>query len=225
VTSRERLIAAMRGGAVDRKPTVGWPYWSEESDLKHYNHETMPDHIAEEEGDVSLVEITNPFGLALQHNLDLNAQLKEDPRSGNRMLGDLVDEARRDIERAFEIGADGIIYRLYGARARHCTPMQYGGFYLERDREILNEAKGALLNAIFVVGEEDVYVDFVSDLPAELFGWDSKGSGITAASVAEMRSGALMSQDPDSNVLLQPGTDFLSRMLESSVRTEENYAL
>jgi hypothetical protein len=96
---------------------------------------------------------------------------------------------------------------------------------LERDREILNEAKGALLNAIFVVGEEDVYVDFVSDLPAELFGWDSKGSGITAASVAEMRSGALMSQDPDSNVLLQPGTDFLSRMLESSVRTEENYAL
>lgn len=225
MTSRERLLAAGRGGEVDRKPVIHWPHWEPNSDLRFYNHETLPDHIEEGHQDVALVEITNPFGLALQREIDLNQILKDDPKAGNRLLGELVDEAKRDIDLAFEVGSDGILYRLYGARARHCTPMQYGGYYLERDRELLEDAKDAVFNAIFVVGEEDVYLDFVSDLPAHAFGWDFKETQIPATEVRKMRNGALLSEDPDSDILLEPGTAFLSRVLESSLRTEESYAV
>jgi hypothetical protein len=225
MTSRERLLAASRGGEVDRKPVIHWPYWEEASDVRHYNHETIPEHIEEGDGEVALVEITNPFGLALQKDIDLNKLLKEDPKDGNRVLSELLDEAKRDIDLAFQVGADGILYRLYGARARHCTPMQYGGYYLERDRELLEQVKDALFNVVFVVGEEDVYLDFVSDLPAHAFGWDHKESQIPAKEVRNMREGALLSEDPDSDIRLDPGTAFLSRMLESSLRTEDSYAV
>ncbi len=225
MTSRERLLAVAHGAEVDRQPKIFWPYWETGSDFRHFNHETMPDHIEEAEGDVALVEITNPFGLALQKEINLNKALKEDPKAGNRLLGELIDEAKRDIELAFEIGADGILYRLYGARARHCTPMEYGGLYLEKDRELLESVKDSLFNVIFVVGQEDVYLDFVSDLPAHAFGWDSDDSKIPASEVRKMRSGALMSEDPESDILLHPGTAFLSKMLESSLRTEDSYAV
>lgn len=225
MTSRERIIAVARGGEVDRKPVINWPIWDPNSDVRHYNHETIPDHIEEASDLVSLVEITNPFGLALQRELDINALLKEDPKEGNRLLGELCDEAQRDIDQAFEIGADGIIYRLYGARSRHCTPMQYGGFYLERDRELLEGVKDALFNMVFVVGDEDVYLDFVSDLPAHAFGWDQKSSQIPLSDVRDMRTGALVCDDPEADIRLDPGTDFLSRTLEASVRTEDYHAV
>jgi len=225
MTCRERLIATAKGEQTDVKPVINWPYWEEGSNLRHYNHETLPDHIEESNGDLALVEITNPFGLALQKGINLNQILKDDPKAGNRLLGELIDEAKSDIDMAFEVGADGIFYRVYGARAMHCTPMQYGGYYLERDRELLEEVKNALFNVIFVVGEEDVYLDFVSDLPSHAFGWDSKGSHIPVSEVRKMRPGALLSEDPESDIKLDPGTAFLSKMLESSLRTEDSYAV
>lgn len=222
MTCRERLLAASRGGEVDRKPVISWPYWAQESDARHFNHETIPDTIEESPEELTLVEVTNPFGLALQRHIDLNKELKNDPKVGDRLLTELFDEAKRDIEMAFQLGADGIIYRVYGARARHCTPMQYGGHYLERDRELLSEVSDALFNMIFVVGEEDVYLDFVSDLPAHAFGWDYDESKISASQVRAMRQGALVSTDPESDILLEPGTANLSRVLESCVHTEDS---
>lgn len=224
MTSRERVLAAIGGYGIDRKPVLAWPHWKEGSDIRHYTDETMPEQI--EAGDsLALVEVANPFGLAMQKDIDLNKVLKDDPRQGNEILGELVGEVKRDIELAYEVGADGILYRLYGARSSHCTPMQYGGYYLERDREILELADGGHVNLVFVVGEDDVYLDFVTDLPAKMFGWDSKSSGITAADVRQMRGGALVSEDPDSDVLLEPGTASLSRVLETLVRTEDSYAI
>jgi len=225
MTSRERVISGAKRVTVDRKPVLCWPFWSEESDIRHFNHESLPEEVSEEPGELTLVEITNPFGLAMQRGVDLNRELKDDPRSGNCLLGDFCDEAQRDIDLAMEIGADGIIYRLYGARAQHCTPMQYGGYYLERDRELLDKVSDAVLNILFVVGEEDVYLDFVSDLPANVFGWDVKESKIEPNAVREMRTGALLGEHPDCDILLRPGTAFLSRVLESSLRTEDSYAI
>lgn len=223
MTSRERLLAAARGGEVDRKPVVNWPHWETGSDLRHYNCETIPEEIEEAPSEITVVEVTNPFGLALQRNLDLNAALKDDPKVGNQILAGLCEEVKRDIDQAFKLRADGILYRVYGARARHCTPMQYGGYYLERDRELLAEVQDALFNIVFVVGEEDVYLDFVSDLPAHAFGWDFDETKIPTAQVRPMRQGALISTDPESDILLDPGTAFLSRVLESSLRTEDSY--
>ncbi len=225
MTSRERVLATVRGGEVDQKPVLNWPICEPTSDIQHYNHETMPDHLEGNESGVSVVEVTNPFGLSLQRDLNLNQLLKDDPKEGNRILGELCDETQGDINRAFEAGADGIIYRLYGARARHCTPMQYGGYYLERDRELLQGVQDALFSMVFVVGDEDVYLDFVSDLPAKAFGWDIKSSQVPISEVRDMRQGALVCEDPAAEIILDAGTDFLSRMLESSVRTEDSYAV
>jgi len=204
---------------------MSWPHWGADSDVRHYSCDALPERIERDGDDVVLVEVTNPFGLAMQKELDLNVILKDDPKSGNRVLGELSDETRRNIDSAFEAGADGVLYRLYGARARHSTPMQYGGHYLELDRELLDHAKGALMNMLFVVGEDDVYLDFVSDLPAEVFGWDSNGSKVSAEDVRMIRSGTLLSEDPNSDILLAPSTSFLSKVLESSLRSQDAYAV
>ncbi len=216
MTSRERILAAARGGETDRKPVVNWPAWQPDSDVRFE---------AGAEDQVFLQEVDNPFGLAMRKGLDLNVLLKEDPHNGNQKLNDLCEETRRNIGQAFEKGADGILYRLYGARAKHCTPMQYGGFYLERDRELLEEISDALFNLIFVVGEEDVYLDFVSDLPGHAFAWDIASSKVPVSEVRAMRPGALACDDLEADIVLKPGTDFLSRTLEESLRLERSYAV
>ena len=224
MTSRERVLGAVSGKATDRRPVMAWPFWNSGSDFRHFGDNDLPARI-EAEDSIALVEVTNPFGLALQRRVDLNGTLKQDPRRGNEQLAELVEISRRAIGAAFEAGADGILYRLFGARAIHCTPMQYGGYYLERDRELLEYAANSTFNVVFVVGEEDVYLDFVSDLPASALGWDSRSSNVSAAEVRQMRVEALLSEDPQSNILLEPGTTNLSRMLETCVKTEDSYAI
>ena len=154
-----------------------------------------------------MVEIINPFGLAVQREIGLNDLLAETPQTGDRILAGLIDDVNEHIRCAFENGADGILYRLHGARGLHCTPMQYGGHYLERDREILASVAERSFNAIFVVGEEDVYLDFVSDFPAHAFGWDQEDSKISVDQVRAMRKGALVSIDPISDIRLDAGTE------------------
>ena len=216
MTSRERLLSAVRGGTVDKKPKICWPISGTDSDVQL---------TAGQEQKVHLVEVANPFGIAMMRSLDLNALLKIDPKAGNDVLTELCEESTRSIDTAFASGADGVIYTLYGARARHCTPMQYGGFYLEKDREILSRISEAFFNMVFVVGDEDVYLDFVSDLPAHALAWDITSSRISVEDVRLMRSGALACDDPAADILLEPGTSLLSQKLEDNVRPERSYAV
>lgn len=216
MTSRERLLAAVRGGELDHKPVVCWPIEGSESDVV-----LKPG----KEDKVYVVDIVNPFGLALNKEIDLNALLKSDPKAGNEVLGALCEETQSNIADALGNGADGIVYRIYGARAKHCTPMQYGGFYLEKDRELLEQISDAFFNIVFVVGEEDVYLDFVSDLPAHAFAWDIVASQVPVAEVRAMRSGALACDDPNADIWLKPGMSLLSQALEESVRPERSYAV
>jgi hypothetical protein len=179
------------------------------------------DAIAEAGDRAALVEVLNPFGLALQREIHLNDLLRDTPELGDRILSGLIEEARGHIQNALNSGADGILYRLHGARGRHCTPMQYGGHYLERDRELLAEVADARVNVVFVVGEDDVYLDFVSDLPAHIFAWDCEESQIGPSQVRTMRQGALCCVAADADVILDPGTDNVSTMLEASLHTED----
>ncbi len=166
------------------------------------------------EGPMVLAEVSNPFGLALGKGIDLNKALKDDPSVGSVLLDGLVEEVRASIRMSLESGADGIFYRLHGASPRHCTPMQYGGHYLERDREILGEAQGAELNVLFIAGAEDLYIDFVSDLPAHVFAWDFDLTGLHASEVRISRDGALASSDPSSEILLIIGKERYLETLE-----------
>ncbi len=210
MTSIERLIAAVKGAEVDRKPQIGWLAADQAVDASvaaQSDARNGPDEP------VLLAEVPNPFGLALQRGIDLNKALKDDPSVGAEILDGLVEEVRDGIVNSLSKGADGIFYRLHGACPAHCSPMQYGGHYLERDRELLSGASNAVLNVLFVVGKEDLYIDFVSDLPAHVFAWDSDLSSLRAGDVRCCRSGALACGDPDGDIGLLIGRqDYLEKL-------------
>lgn len=187
MTSRERLVAAARGGQVDRQPVVAFA--GTEADAV-----VCPDPADLPDGDaVRLVLVANPLGKALAAGIDLNVLHRHDPEKGAEALDSYVAQTRAEIERALNSGADGIVYAVCGAHEATCTPMQYGGFYLERDREILAEFQDAVFNLVFVVAKPNVqnFIDFVSDLPAHAFGWDPVASGFSVDQVRALRSGAL----------------------------------
>jgi len=212
LTSRERIVAAARGGEVDRRPTLSWLSESSSSDAAVLEQTEIAKSLSGER--VVLANVPNPFGLALGKGIDLNKALKDDPSVGGVVLDGLVEEVRSQIRASLESGADGIFYRLHGANPSHCTPMEYGGHYLERDRELLNEADGATFNVLFIAGNEELYIDFVSDLPAHAFAWDYDLSKLPASEVRQSRIGAVASSDPSSEILLEIGNDQYLETLE-----------
>lgn len=156
-----------------------------------------PDQVANHTAGTKavLADIANPFQAGFY------AALRMAPKEAGSLLDAAVDSVRSFMKLALDAGADGIFYRLNGATSRESTPMQYGGHFLEHDRKLLEEVKGAPLNVLYVVGgEEDVYLDFVSDLPARLFAWDSVATGMDSATIRTMRDGAQASADPASEV-------------------------
>jgi hypothetical protein len=80
--------------------------------------------------------------------------------------------------------------------------MEYGGHFLEVDRQLLSGVIDARFNALYVRGGSEPYIDFVSDLPAHAFAWDPQ-SGVTVAQVREVRQGALASTDKDADIELR----------------------
>jgi len=203
MTSRERLMIAAGGGAVDCQPRLGWLTSGEQTDGSIVDHiDSMAKGGRES---VVLVDVANPFGLALRRGIDINKALKDDPSVGSVVLDSLVDEVRQRITVSLANGADGIFYRLHGACPEHCSPMQYGGHYLERDRELLSEASDARLNVLFVAGKEELYIDFVSDLPAQVFAWDREKTRLSAEDIRACRIGAVASSDPSSEIDLVIG--------------------
>jgi hypothetical protein len=205
MNSRERLIAVARGGEVDQKPVICWPADCPESDA--VVGQGTPTQI-------SLTKVVNPFGQALRKQQAVWETLAEDPTKGAKELDGLVALTRNEINGALDNGADGVLYLLYGARGMHTTPMEYGGHYLERDRELLAEIEDTTFNMIFVVGEDDAYLDFVSDLPAHAFAWDSRATGTTVDEMRAMRTGALATNGRDADIDLRFGTESLSADLE-----------
>lgn len=218
MTATERLVAASRGGEVDRKPVI---YWPGAADIRSDAVITAPDpsfverHLKHESRAV-LVEVPNPYGKAWARGVDLNRLLGSDPAEGARVLDGLVESVRKAMHQCLEAGADGIVYRLHGANASHCSPMQYGGHYLERDRELLEEVRDARFNLCFVVGDRDLYLDFVSDLPAHVLGWDDQSTGIGTIEGRALRGGAVATYDQEADVILvhPPTTVSVSQVLE-----------
>jgi len=209
MTSLERLLAAADCRPTDRPARLAW-----------FVEDALADATvskAASKGPVVLADVPNPFGLALRRGIDLNKALKDDPSVGGAVLDELVDEVRKTISDGLDGGADGIFYRLHGATPRHCSPMQYGGYYLERDRELLSEQPSSVLKVLFIAAEDEPYVDFVSDLPAQVFAWDVALTNITAADVRAARQGAVASSDPTSEICLVIGKE---RYLDTLERPE-----
>lgn len=120
-----------------------------------------------------LYEVTSPLGNAINNHFELTQALSNNPSSSDVILQKYKQETEYEIQQAIQLGTDGIFYRLIGAEPCHTTPMQYGGFYLEIDRELLGIAKNLTNNVLYVEGKEDSYLDFVHDLPAQILAWES----------------------------------------------------
>lgn len=174
----DREVTSAGDGPIERRPLLAW-------DGTRWTYAGK-----------ALRAVLNPYGRGLQEGVDIGAVLAENPRQGETLLDDLVSQTRAEISR----NGDGMIYLLVGARGLHTSPMEYGGHFLERDREILAEVRGAI---VFVVGEEDAYLDFVSDLPADIFAWDAIATGVSVPRMRSMRPGLLASNDPDADIELQ----------------------
>src|SRR5690349_12089139 len=155
-------------------------------------------------GDVAvLARVVSPLGRA---SSDLVATLHEEVEKGAEEINRLEELTRQEIQSALASGADGVFYELEGAYPARTTPMEYGGHFLEVDRRLLTEIETATFNILFVCGEKEPYIDFVSDLPAHAFAWDPD-SGVTSDYVRTMRQGALAYTDCEIQLELLAGAN------------------
>ncbi|MER3413129.1 MAG: hypothetical protein C4340_03520 [Armatimonadota bacterium] len=200
MTHRERLVAAARGGPMDRPPWFVWDAGNAAALLANHAPDAVvassPEEAKQllgstgEEGPAVLVEVLNPLGLAL-HEGDNPNRLLDKPDAATRELDRWVERCREALSLALESGADGVLYRLRGAEPPHSTPMEFGGYHLERERALLEEIRDARFNVLLADGGKDTYIDFLTDLPAHAFAWDDNKLPYTARQVREMRPGAL----------------------------------
>jgi hypothetical protein len=197
MTGRERLLAAARGGEVDQQPKIGW---DGDVDGLIVPATKVKDYVGQDFA--VLAEVLNPFGQAQRAEDDLDDLLANNPEAGDARLDLWAQGVRIQMDDALAAGADGIFYRIRGAEPELCSPMHFGGHYLERDREILEGVRDALLNVIYVDAGEGAYIDFVSDLPAAIFAWSAERSSVPVEAVREMRTGALAADSPEADVTL-----------------------
>lgn len=119
--------------------------------------------------DAHLVTVDAPLTRALRQSPPLTQTLQDDPDSGHAELAELIAETRQAILSAQESGADAILYRLHGASPEFCSPMEFGGFFLEEDRALLAECTVPAI--LWLEGGTDLYLESVTDLPAAALGW------------------------------------------------------
>lgn len=231
MTPRERLTAAARGGPTDRRAVLLWPRETHGPYGAHGSYGARSDayvvpvsevgtQLAETPDHAVLASVCAPLGRAMADNFDLSTLLREDPEAGEAKLQGYIDETRMEMKTALEFGADGVFYRLMGAHPVASTPMQYGGFYLEPDRELLGEIEDARLNVLFVEGGPEPYLDFVADLPAHLFAWDAE---VEVNLVRSMRRGALAASDPAAEVLFAADWDTIAPWAENGAGLEPTH--
>lgn len=207
MTGRERLVAALRGGDLDRPAMVLWGEGVADALVLPANAfpATPADHA-------QLARVASPFLRAREEGVDLNAIVSEDPSTTE--VDRFAEATRSEMHVALENGADGIFYHLDGPRSSQCTPMQYGGLYLELDRDLLQEVREARAVLVWVEGEEELYLDALSDLPAHAMGWHFAASGFSAAQFKALRPGPTFGFDSTADIRLTRSADDAARFLQ-----------
>ncbi|MBL8087873.1 MAG: hypothetical protein JNM85_07365 [Chthonomonas sp.] len=213
MTARERVDTVLSGGTVRPHASLVWSASpGHQSDivtceLREIAHarSTHPDQLL-------LVEIYNPYGRAIRSGCDINAVLEESPSKGDAVLAQHVAEAEEDIREALANGADGIFYRLDGAYAGACTPMQYGGHFLELDRALLDGVPAGSVRLLHIMGETEIFLDFVADLPAEFVNWDQAHQTVSLATARALCKGKLALDHVDADLFFARSYDEIARL-------------
>lgn len=98
----------------------------------------------------------------------LPTALDAPPSHLQEQVDSAVTSCKNDLQTAQERGADGVSYLVFGADPDHATPMQYGGLFLEHDREVLDRAKSKGFVEAMIAPADETYYDFLTDLPSDL---------------------------------------------------------
>jgi hypothetical protein len=216
MNSREKVFAVLEGKAIEEKPVFIWPQEEMYSDFAVMPATNGITHVGRSR--VVLAEIESPFSRSTKRGMQLVQVLRTDPQHGETLLNSLISETKAEIETAIERNADGIFYWLRGAEPSFTTPMEYGGHFLEADREILQSANAALI-VLFVDGGAGTYLDFVSDLPASIFAWDCEQTGVDVNAVRRMRNGVLATNSAAADILFGHNYGVLRPWIKRSVAT------
>lgn len=195
MTKRDRFLAALRSEPVGAPVVVSFDPASTEADCIVTN--------AQASGDAAVLRPVASVSSRLIRQPGLVSKLHNDPESGQAELEQIAQETATE---AASVQGDGLCYWIDGANPTALSPMEYGGLVLELDRAAL-EAAGSHIRMVFVSDDTEPYIDFLSDLPAELFGWAS--DDVTTASVREFRSGLLVADRDDADLQLA-GLDHLA---------------
>lgn len=122
--------------------------------------------------------VLSPLSRAISQGIDIVSQLEDNPSLGDQTLAELVRETANEISHI----EGNFNYIVAGAEPRFTTPMQYGGHFLELDRELI----GARKPAITLIGGSETYIDIVSDLAESYLIWDSSSTSVDPQEVARM---------------------------------------
>jgi hypothetical protein len=213
VTSRE-LLAQIQIGEVPRKPVIAWGFSHPQADA------VVLDTYADQGDSVTMVRVDSPLTKQAKRNLNLNHLLHSDPEAGNKVLDELVSETLEEGKNALASGADGVAYVIDGAYPGGSTPMQFGGYYLERDREILEQLSDANFNLVFIEGGEETYLDSVSDLAANAIGWRICESGFSKEMMRELRCGPVAGNDASADIHIAFSEQALQEFIRSQATAE-----
>ena len=179
MTPHERVRTAITGGTLDRKPIIVWSQSpGHDADCVAVGYESLRHALDTHPNQLVLAQVYSPIGRATRTSVPLLRIFEDNPLEGDKLLSEIALEAGNVIDLALEMGAAGIFYRLDGAYQSLMTPMQYGGHFLEHDRALLERAKGAEFNLLQIEGEEPIYFDAVSDLPAHAVTWNRHLTGL-----------------------------------------------
>ncbi|MFN3730278.1 MAG: hypothetical protein ACK4XJ_11275 [Fimbriimonadaceae bacterium] len=200
MTSRERVTAALAGVTVDRAPSVSF----------------LPGVAADAgiDGEFRLTHVKNPFGVALEQGVRLSDLFDHDPDASDREVRRAADETRRCIAAAGDV--DGIAYTIHGACELWTSPMGYGGWLLETDRELIKSASKPVF--AFVVGR-DAYLDVLSDLPCAVFAWDSEASSADVDEMRRMCRAKIATNRQGADFILETGGHDVIQLLEAGATT------
>ena len=134
----------------------------------------------------TLPGVLSPLARAIARGLNIIDLLEENPSRGDQVIASLFSETQADISHI-----DGSLnYVVAGAEPIWTTPMQYGGHFLELDRELI----GSRQPAITLIGGAETYVDIVSDLAETFLIWNPATNDVNPEEVAKMTRATTLTQ-------------------------------
>lgn len=122
--------------------------------------------------------VLSPLSRAIAQGIDIVGLLEKNPAEGDRVLAELVSQCSSEIDQT----SGPMNYIVAGAEPGVTSPMQYGGHFLELDRELI----GTTSTAITLIGGPETYIDVVSDIAKSYLIWNPETNPVDPQEVSRM---------------------------------------